>query len=108
MSSALKLIAVEPSYAIPGGEIVVTCEGFRYEDPPPGGCFVGGSRCRIVAASSRRILAIVPEDEPGAALVATAKIDVHLESLGGGEQCGQADSRAQINRRYAYRCQSGG
>jgi sugar lactone lactonase YvrE len=83
MDNSLKIIAVEPPYVIPGGEMAVTCEGFRYETSPPGGgCFVGDIACRIVAASTRRILAIVPEDELGAEPDDAAKTDVHLESFG--------------------------
>lgn len=83
MDNKLKIIAVEPQYAIPGGEVAVTCEGFRYEHPPPGGCFVGDTRCRIVAASTTRILAIVPEDFTGmAAEEPSRKTEVHLESSG--------------------------
>lgn len=83
MGKQVKIIAVEPPYAIPGGEIAVTCEGFRYQDPPPGGCFVGDIRCRILAASTTRILAIVPEDELGTAIGdLPPKTHVHLESFG--------------------------
>lgn len=83
MENGLQIIAVEPPYAIPGGEIVVTCEGFRYQPWPPGGCFVHDLSCRIVAASSRRILAIVPEDDVSTALGDyPVKCDVHLELEG--------------------------
>jgi sugar lactone lactonase YvrE len=57
----VKLIAVEPAYALPGGEIAVECEGFRMYASDTDGCFIGGTACRITAASQRRILASVPE-----------------------------------------------
>jgi len=71
---------VEPRYAIAGGEIAISCEGFRADDRRDG-CFVGGLPCRIVAASSTRILAIVPESEADIGN-ATATVGVHLESGG--------------------------
>lgn len=66
MSQKLKITAVEPRYAIPGGEIAITCEGF--DASKIGGVLVGGQQARVTAASSRRILAIVPaisESEDG-------------------------------------------
>ncbi|HEV7699506.1 MAG TPA: hypothetical protein VGO43_04700 [Pyrinomonadaceae bacterium] len=74
--SAAKIITVEPSFAIPGGEITVSCEGFRMDPRSNDGCYVAGHRCQIVAASSSRILAIVPAE------AAEGKTLVHLESLG--------------------------
>lgn len=83
MDNNLKITAVEPPHAIPGGEITITCEGFRQEKPIRDACFVGDLRCRIVAASSTRILAIVPEDELGEAIGdLPPKASVHLECQG--------------------------
>jgi sugar lactone lactonase YvrE len=75
MAQQLKITAVEPRYAIPGGEIAIACEGF---DASAGGVFVGGERCRIVAASSGRILANVPEVVDANA----GQSHIHLESGG--------------------------
>ncbi|MBK8464637.1 MAG: gluconolaconase [Chloracidobacterium sp.] len=75
MSQRLKITAVEPQYAISGGEIAITCEGF---DAGSGGVFVGGERGRVTAASSHRILVSVPvigETEDG-------QTHIHLESGG--------------------------
>ena len=63
MTQRLKITAVEPRYAIPGGEIAIACEGFDVGQNAS--CFVGDIACRIVAASSTRILAIVPREEEG-------------------------------------------
>lgn len=73
MNSVFKITSVSPKLAIPGGEIIVNCEGFA-QRAESDGCFVAGVRCRIVAASSNRILAIVPADVEGGAL------RIHLES----------------------------
>ena len=64
MDKPVKIIAVEPGYALPGGEIAVACEGFRATVGPDDGCFVNGVRCQITAASATRIIALVPEDLP--------------------------------------------
>jgi sugar lactone lactonase YvrE len=76
MSAAAKITGVEPDYAIPGGEIAIACEGFRMAPGTTDGCYVAGHSCVVVAASSTRILAIVPE------AAGEGKTLVHLESLG--------------------------
>jgi sugar lactone lactonase YvrE len=79
MGKAGKIVAADPPYAIPGGEIAIDCDGFSAGESDRG-CFIGGERCRIVAASSSRILAIVPEG------VTSEHTHIHLES--GGDQSG--------------------
>ncbi len=76
MDNQVKLIGIEPEYALPGGEISVACEGFRIDHSAADGCFVDGIPCRITAASSRRILASVPAE------LTVAKADVKLVSYG--------------------------
>ncbi|CAN5567326.1 hypothetical protein BH10ACI2_BH10ACI2_20550 [soil metagenome] len=82
MEKRVRITSVEPKYAIPGGEIAITCEGFNASHAADGGVFIDGSHCRIIAASSRRVIASVPDAEeidngPGAN---TAQL--HLESSG--------------------------
>ncbi|MFZ1699800.1 MAG: SMP-30/gluconolactonase/LRE family protein [Pyrinomonadaceae bacterium] len=76
MEQSVKLSGVEPTYAIPGGEIALACEGFRHSRNSSDGCYIAGIQCRTVAASTSRILAIVPDgaDE--------GKTLAHLESNG--------------------------
>ena len=76
METSVKLTGVDPAYAIPGGEIAVGCEAFRTERNSPDGCYVAGIKCRIVAQSTTRILAIVPEE------AGEGKTFANLESLG--------------------------
>lgn len=76
MSDVVKINSIEPPFAIPGGEIVVNCEGFAALMHENDGCYVAGAKCRIVAASSQRILAILPEES------GEGKTLVHLESGG--------------------------
>lgn len=66
---------MRPNFAIAGGEITIECDGFRLDSDGEHGAFVSGMTCRMVAASPRRILAIVPDCSPGEAYV-------HLESAG--------------------------
>ena len=65
MANSVKITAVEPAYAIPGGEITILCEGFDAGREAQSGVFVSGERCRIVSASSNRILTNVPDEVPG-------------------------------------------
>ncbi len=74
MTQALKLTGINPSLAIPGGEIAIACENFRPDRHSPDGCYVAGIRCRTVAESTTRILAIVPPD------AGEGKTFAHLES----------------------------
>ena len=70
------MTGIEPSYAIPGGEIAIACEGYRPERHSPDGCYVAGIRCRTTAASTTRILAVIPKE------AGEGKTFAHLESLG--------------------------
>jgi sugar lactone lactonase YvrE len=76
MTSRANLLAVHPKYAIPGGEIALTCENFRLTAGTPDGVYIEGFQCRIVAASTTRILAVVPDE------IAEPKTSIHLESRG--------------------------
>lgn len=60
MNAAGKIKRVIPEYAIPGGEVTLECEGFHAEESGEHGAVVDGERCRITAASSRRVLATLP------------------------------------------------
>jgi len=78
MNKAGIIKSIFPQYALPGGQITVECEGFELDHHKGFGCYIGGERCRLVAASSTRLIAIVPDG------VATENTQIHLES--GGEQ----------------------
>ena len=64
MSSAGKIMEIRPSIAIPGGEIEILSEGFDAVSNDFG-CLIGEKSARVVAASSKRILAVVPEGVSG-------------------------------------------
>lgn len=65
MDANVKITAIAPPFAIPGGEITVACEGFRLSPDGSDGCFIDGVKCPIVAASSTRLLVRVPHDIDG-------------------------------------------
>ncbi len=77
MNNAGTITSVSPAFAIPGGEIIIECDGFMLDPEGEHGAFVNGMRCRMVSASPKRVVAIVPDCSPGEAYV-------HLES-GEGE-----------------------
>lgn len=76
MSAQARITGVEPQFTIPGGEIAIGCENFRMAPSTNDGVYIAGHQCQIVAASSTRILATVPE------AAGEGKTLIHLESLG--------------------------
>ena len=60
MNAAGKIKRVVPEYAIPGAEVSIECEGFHAEASGAHAAVVDGERCRITAASSKRVLATLP------------------------------------------------
>jgi sugar lactone lactonase YvrE len=74
MNKAGRIISINPSYAIPGGEISIECEGFEINQTDPYGVFFDGQKARLVGASSSRVLAIVPGD------FETTGVEVYLEN----------------------------
>src|ERR1044072_5894486 len=65
MGSAGKIIAVDPPYAIAGGEIVIDCTGFDTREPSKCAVLIGDAPAQVVALGPRRVLAIVPETKGG-------------------------------------------
>lgn len=78
MNRAGTILSVTPPFAIAGGEISIECEDFRLAPEGDYACYIGGTRARIVGASSSRVLAIVPEN------LERTEVEIRLES--GGEQ----------------------
>src|SRR5215207_4735088 len=76
MSKAGRIISITPPYAIPGGEIAIEVSGFEINQTDDYGVYFAGKRARLVGASGRRILAIVPEDFD------SNDVAVHLENGG--------------------------
>lgn len=76
MSKAGKVISVNPPRAIPGGEIIIECEGFEISGEGEYGCFFDGQRARLVGASAKRILAVIPDNFD------STEVNITLESGG--------------------------
>jgi sugar lactone lactonase YvrE len=76
MNRAGRIISVNPPYAIPGGEIIINCENFEINSTEGYGCFFDGKAARLIGASAKRVLAIVPEDFD------TTEVEIYLESSG--------------------------
>ncbi|CAN5340696.1 hypothetical protein BH10ACI1_BH10ACI1_24440 [soil metagenome] len=78
MNKAGRILAVNPPYVISGGEVSVECETFQVGSNLDYGIFFDGQAARIVAASSERVLAIVPDNFDN------SEVEVYLEC--GGER----------------------
>jgi len=76
MSKAVKILSIDPTLAIPGGEVTIDCEGFDTSDPTLCAVWFGEERAPIVALSPRRVLAIVPE------MKQSGPVEISLESGG--------------------------
>ncbi len=78
MNKAGKILSFNPPHAIPGGEILIECEGFKLTQSGDYGCYFNGQAGRFVGASSNRLLVIVPD------VLDATETEVYLES--GGER----------------------
>ena len=74
MNKAPEILKVDPDIAIPGGEVAIDCADFDTSDPTRCAVWFGKKRASLVALSSRRALAIVPE------MKHTGAVTVTLES----------------------------
>lgn len=75
MTTAGKILQIDPPYGIAGGEIVIDCEGFDTSDPSQCEVLIGNTPAQIVASGPRRVLAIIPETKGG-------QVEVRLKSRG--------------------------
>ncbi len=76
MSGAGQIRRVNPAAGIPGGEVLVECEGFDTSNLAACACLFDGERGHLIGASTRRVLALIPENNFG------GKVEVTLESEG--------------------------
>jgi len=78
MSGVGQIVRLNPAAGIPGGEVVIECEDFDTSNLRSCSAWFGGVRAHLVGASTRRVLAIVPEVE-----AADGHVEVVLEGEGG-------------------------
>src|SRR5688572_3629771 len=69
-----KILSINPVFGVPGGEVVIECVDFDTSDPALCAAWFGDAVAPIVALSSKRILAIVPETKTG------GMVEVRLQS----------------------------
>jgi len=65
MGKAGTILSIRPPFAVPGGEIVVECEGFDVDLGSESGLFAGEVKCHTIAASHERVMARLPVDIEG-------------------------------------------
>jgi sugar lactone lactonase YvrE len=80
MSSAAKIIGIDPPYAIAGGEIVIDCASFDTREPSRCSVLIGDVPAPIVALGPRRVLVTVPETKGGNLAVTLWSGDVASET----------------------------
>lgn len=61
MNKAGRIISLNPPNAIPGAEIIVECDGFVVGKQRDYSCQIGGKLAKVIGASGRRVMVIVPE-----------------------------------------------
>ena len=76
MNKAGKILSIEPPFAIPGGEISITCENLKIEDASSFFCYFNGIQARITGASGTRVLAVVPTD------LDASEAEIYIENSG--------------------------
>lgn len=76
MSKQVRILRIDPGYAVPGAEVTIDCEDLDTSDPTRCAVWFGDERAPIVALSPRRVLAIVPEQKQ------SGPTNVSLESNG--------------------------
>lgn len=59
--NGLKIARLDPAAAIPGGEIIIECEGFDASQPRACWVAAGGEQGRIISARHDRVIAQMPE-----------------------------------------------
>lgn len=69
MSDSVKITAIRPERAIPGGEIEILVEGLQLDPSGRLLCFANGLNCKIIGASSKRVMATVPACDDSSAVV---------------------------------------
>ena len=91
MSKVPRILQIDPTLAIPGGEVAIDCADFDTSDPTLCAVWFGKERAALVALSPRRVLAIVPE------MRQSGRVAVALESQGARS----AESNVIVGRRLA-------
>ena len=73
MRTPARILGIDPSYAIAGGEVIVDCAGLDTREPRECAVLVGDEAAHVVALGPRRVLITVPETKGG-------ELEVRLQS----------------------------
>jgi sugar lactone lactonase YvrE len=73
MSTRGRILGIDPSYAIAGGEVIIECADFNTSEPRRCSVLVGEVPAQIVALGPRRVLATIPETRGG-------ELEIRLEN----------------------------
>ncbi len=76
MNKAGKILSIDPNFAIPGGEVVINCEGLKIKSTNNFACYFNGEKARLIGASSERVLAIIPDN------IEVSEVEVYFENEG--------------------------
>src|SRR6267154_4332870 len=71
MGLAGKIVSIDPAFGIPGGEIVIECEGLDTTEPSSFSVLFDDMPAPLVALGPKRVLAIVPETKQGGTVAVT-------------------------------------
>lgn len=77
MNESTRIVRIDPSAAIPGGEVVIECENFAANRQSSSRVMFADERAWLIGASSSRVLAVVPEGSGG------GSTNVHVETSDG-------------------------
>ncbi len=61
MNQAGRIVQINPTFGIAGGEVSIECEGFNTSEPSLCGVWFESERASLVALSAKRVLAVIPE-----------------------------------------------
>jgi sugar lactone lactonase YvrE len=82
MSKEVRILRIDPAYALPGGEVTIDCENLDTSDPTLCAVWFEAERAPIVALSPRRVLAIVPEQKESGSINVRLESDSRLSEAG--------------------------
>jgi sugar lactone lactonase YvrE len=77
MGKAAEIVRIDPAAGVPGGEVMIECVDFDTSEPAHCAVWFNNDRASLVALSSKRVLAIVPQASE------SGTVEVTLENGGG-------------------------
>ena len=94
MNKGGKIVKIAPPAGIPGGEVMIDCEGLDVSEPSQCAVLMDGEVAPLVALSPRRVLAVIPELKRGKGQSAEGK-GPRAESKGQSEESKRQSGEGQ-------------